>query len=505
MSAFLDKIKESCMSVLPVSIIVFVLSMTLGGANAATLTNFAICVVLLIVGISLFSMGVDMSMMKIGNCLGSATSKSKDVVLMAIIATILGFVITVAEPDLMVLASQVPGLGGKWAIVLTVGLGTGIFLAIAVMRIMFRIDLRIIFGIFYGIIIVLSFFVPAEFIPLSFDTSGATTGPISVPFIISFGAGISAIRAGKESENDSFGLIGMLSIGPILAVMIMGLFVTPSSNIVMESVESITSFSQIFAAIGGGILQQLLDVLIIIAPIAAIFLVINFTMIKVSKVELARIMIGLAYNYFGIVLFLAGANVGFLPIGTSLSVAIAGQAYSWVLIPIVMVIGACMVFAEPAVHILTKQIKEVTGGTISKKVICITISIGVSIALGLVVIRNFLEIPITYLLVPLLIILITLLFFCPKLFVAIAFDSGGVATGAVAATFIVPFIKGVCSVLGNSQLLFGFGTIAFIALTPVLCIEVLGVIFNILSNKNKTKTKERKKTKIQIIDFDYGE
>ena len=507
MKAFAEKLKESAIAVLPIVIIVLVLGIFAGNISAPALVNFGIGAVLLVVGMSLFGMGVDMSMMKIGRYIGSATSKTKNIIIMAIIATVMGFVITIAEPDLTVLAGQVPGLSTPWVIILTVGIGTGIFLALALIRIMFRVDLRIILAICYGIILILCFFVPKNFLPLSFDSSGVTTGPISVPFIMAFGAGISAIRAGKDAQNDSFGLIGMVSIGPIIAVMIMSFFIKSSSNITYESVEVISKFGEIPSLLFGTLWHQLKNVLIIVAPIAGIFLILNIFALKLPKAELGKILIGLAYTYFGIVIFFTGVEEGFMPLGGALGEIIASKSFKWILIPVGFLVGACIVFAEPAIHVLTKQVEELTEGVIGRKVILMCLSLGVALSLCLAVLRNFFDINILYLLIPVLIINIALMFFCPKIFVAIAFDSGGAASGAMATTFVIPLIKGMCGTFGNPQMLFGFGTVALIALMPIMCIQLLGVIYQLVKNKKETgkaiPTKVRK-TKVKIIDFDYG-
>ncbi len=506
MRAFAEKLKESAIAVLPVAIIVFFTGTFAAGIEFPAMLNFLICTLLLIVGISLFGMGVDMSMMKIGSYIGSATSKTKNIFIMAIIAAVMGFVITVAEPDLTVLANQVPGLSSPWVLILTVSLGTGIFLAVAMIRIMFKVKLRTMLAIFYGLILILCFVVPPEFLPLAFDSNGVTTGPISVPFIMSFGLGISAIRSGKEAQDDSFGLIAMVSIGPTIAVMILSLIVGAPAGATGELATAVTSYSQIPMALLSGIGIQLLDVLIIIAPIAAIFLIVQFVVLKLPKAELGKIFIGLMYTYFGIVVFFAGVNVGFMPVGSLLGNIIAGKDFSWILIPISLCLGASIVFAEPAVHVLTKQVEELTEGVIGRKVMLFTMSIGVAISVCIAVLRNFFAINILWFLVPMIGINIILMFFCPSIFVAIAFDSGGVASGALASTFIIPFINGICLSFGNAQLLYGFGTVALIALTPILCIQTLGVIFKVVQSRRADgKVTATRKIKVKVIDFDYGE
>ncbi len=503
MKAFLLKIKESTFAVLPILVIVLIVGFLGAKISLPAMVNFCVCTVLLIIGISLFGLGVDISMMKIGSYIGSSTSKSKNIFIMAIISTVVGFAITVAEPDLTVLAGQVPGIN-SWTIILTVSLGTGIFLAAALLRIMFKVKLKILLGIFYSIILVLCFFVPETFLPLSFDSSGVTTGPISVPFIMSFGLGVSAVRSGKNSQDDSLGLIAMVSMGPIIAVMIMSLFMKTSGNMEVETVELISKMGQIPGGLLEEFVKQLIDVLIIIGPIAGIFIIVQIFVLHLPKAELIKIFIGLGYTYFGIVIFFTGVNVGFMPIGYALGNLISAKSYSWILIPISLAIGASIVFAEPAVHVLTKQVEELTDGIIGRKVILITISAGVAVSVCLSVIRNILGISILWFIVPIVAINLILMIFCPSIFVAVGFDSGGVASGAMATTFIIPFINGICAYFGNNALLFGFGTIALIALTPILCIQILGVAFKFVQNKKVAKESADNKTKVKIIDFDYG-
>lgn len=508
MRDFWLKIKESTIAVLPIAVIVFFIGTFAAGINFPTMLNFFVCCILLIFGISLFSVGVDKSMMKIGSYIGSATSKTKNLFYMTLIAAVMGFVITLAEPDLSVLAGQVPGMSSKWVVILTVSVGTGIFLALALIRIMFKINIKVLMGICYLVILVLCFFVPKQFLPLSFDASGVTTGPISVPFIMAFGLGVSAIRSGKDSQNDSLGLLGIVSIGPIIAIMIMGLFVKPSGVVVTEAFGVLTNYSQIPLGILSSLAKQLLDVLIIIAPIAVIFLFVNFVALHLPKNELLKILIGLMYTYFGIVIFFASVNVGFMPIGYLMGKVITGTSYSWLLIPVALAIGASVVFAEPAVYVLTKQVETLTEGIIHRKVMLFTISIGVALAVCLSVVRNFLGINIIWFIVPLVLLNIILMPFCSNIFVAIAFDSGGVASGAMASAFILPFINGICEAFGNNAMMFAFGTIAFIALIPISSIQVLGVIFKMVQNKKATGRAipiHTRKAKVKVIDFDYGE
>ena len=505
-NALNNKFKESTIAILPILLIVVILGLTIIPMSWQMIVQFVLSCVLLIIGMAMFTHGADTAMFPIGSHIGSYLSKSTKIWLMLLCGFALGVVITIAEPDLAVLASQVGSIN-HWLFIAIVGIGVGLFMLIGVLRTLFNIPLNIILLISYGAIFILSIFVPPEFVPLSFDSGSVTTGPISVPFLMAFGLGLVAVRSSKSSSGDSnFGLVALGSAGPILAVMILGLFVDPST--LAGSSEAIantpTTFVEILFNITSQIPHYIGQVAIVLLPILAFFLIFQVTALKLPKQELMRILIGILFVFVGITLFFTGVNVGFMPVGNLIGASLASFDANWIFIPIALGIGMVIVLAEPAVHVLSNQVEKMTDGKISKKVILISMSIGVGLSLALCALRVLLQFSIFYVLIPAYIIAIILAFIVPKIFTGIAFDSGGVATGAMATTFVLPMFMGACNSLGASTMLYGFGTLAFIAVTPLLTIQTLGLIVKIANNKKlKNTTEEITDNKhIEIIEFD---
>lgn len=497
---FRDKCKESAMSVLPFFAIITVLYLIFLEFNIWGFLSILIATIFMILGMSAFSVGVDMSTMKMGGYVGSHLSKSRKLSFMAILSFILGFMVTIAEPDLMVLAEQVPGLSSKWVLIITVSLGTGIFLLLATIRIIFRWSIRTILIISYGIALVLCVFAPNNFLPLAYDAIGVTTGAVSVPFIMAFGLGICAVRSGKNNQDDGFGLVALASIGPVIAVLIMSLFIRTDSAIVTESMSAISSSTEWGGAVIMSILSYLKEVFIVIIPIFVFFLIYNYVFLKLPKTQLLRIGVGLIYCYVGLVVFLTGVSSGYLPMADLLGYTIASLNIKWVLIPIALVVGFFLVFAEPAVHVLNKQVEDITGGVIRKKTMLIGISIGVAIAMLLSVIRALIGFDFMYLIAPLSVIMIVLNLYTPNLFAGIAFDSGGAAAGSLTASFVLPFVLGVCKACANDTMLFGFGTIAIISIIPTIVIQIMGIRYQYSINKQKKA--HTPVSDIEIYDFD---
>ena len=498
---FFSKCKESALSVLPLFMIIVALYLIFVPFNLITLLSICVATILMIIGMSMFSVGVDMSTMKMGGYVGSHLSGSRRLSFMCILSFILGFMVTISEPDLMVLAEQVPGISSKWVILITVSLGTGIFLLLSTIRTIFRISIRTMLIVTYMITLILSVFAPSSFVPLSFDAIGVTTGAMSVPFIMSFGLGICAVRSGKNNQEDGFGLIALASAGPVIAILLVSLFIRTDSTIVSETVGAITTSGQWGGTIISSMLSYLKEVFIVIIPIFVFFLIYNFKYLKLPKTSLIRIFVGLLYCYLGLVLFLTGVASGYLPMADLLGVTISSGEHAWILIPISLIIGAVLIFAEPAVHVLNKQVEDITGGVIRKKTMLIGISIGVSIAMLLVVIRALTGLSFFYILVPLVLTMVILGFYTPNLFMGIAFDSGGAAAGSLSASFILPFIIGICKASGLDGMLHGFGTIGIISILPTIVIQIMGIRYQYVLNKSKPKRK-KVRSDIVIVDFD---
>lgn len=480
-----SKIMESLSSVLPITGIVLVLSFTITPMPIGTLMLFLLGAVLLIVGMGFFSLGVDVAMLPLGEGIGVEMTKNRRIGITIIGCFFIGVIITIAEPDLQVLATQVPV--PNLTLILTVAVGVGIFLVVALLRILFRIPLAHMLLGFYILVFILAYFSPNEFIPVAFDSGGVTTGPITVPFIMALGIGMSMLRSDEHSNEDSFGLVALCSIGPILSVLLLSIFYNISSAsytpFTMPDVTVTTDLSSQFAT---HLPAYLKEVLVALFPIIFLFLIFQLLTKRFQHHALLRIIIGLGYTYIGLVTFLTGVNVGFMPAGHYLGTALAQSPQKWLLVPLGMLIGYFIVSAEPAVHVLAKQVEELSNGTISQNAMFTCLSVGVACSVGISMLRILAGISIFWFLIPGYIIALSLSFFVPKIYTAIAFDSGGVASGPMTATFLLPFAMGACGGMGGNILTDAFGIVAMVAMTPLIAIQVMGFLY---THKSHTVTR----------------
>ena len=482
-STFEEKLKETVKAVLPILIIVLVLCFTIAPIPPSILMTFLVGAVLLIVGMLFFNVGVDLSMSPMGERVGSIMTKSKNVFVVILISFIMGFVITISEPDLQVLAQQVPSVPNL-VIILAVALGVAVFLVIAILRMLLGIPLSRLLLFFYAVIFGMTLFVPGDFLAIAFDSGGVTTGPMTVPFIMAFGIGISAIRSDRHAEDDSFGLVSMCSIGPIIAVMILGMIFKPEqAEQVSEAIPMIDNTVDLWKLFSQEIPKYMEEMVVSLLPIIVFFAIFQLVARDINKRTLTRIGIGLVYTYIGLVLFLTGVNVGFMPAGNYLGQTMAGLDYRWIIVPIGMIIGYFIVRAEPAVFVLTRQVEEMTSGAISAGAMGMSLSIGVAVSVGLAMTRVLTGISILWLLVPGYLVALVLTFFVPKIFTAIAFDSGGVASVPMTANFLLPFAMGACEAIGGNIITDAFGIVAMVAMTPLITIQAMGLIFKIKESK----------------------
>ena len=449
--ALKDKTHEALSSVLPVSLIILLLAMTVAPVSVETLLLFLAGAVLLVVGMGLFTLGADMAMMPMGEALGRKLARSKRISVMALVFFLVGILVTVAEPDLTVLATQVPSIPNA-VLIWTVAIGVGLFLVVSVLRTVWKIPLR---WVLLG---------------------GVTTGPITVPFIMALGLGLSAARGDPEGEADSFGVITLASIGPILAVLILGLLYRPDgADYASTAVVHVADSRGVAAAFLESLPHYAKEVLVALAPIAGVFVVFQLLTRAFKPKGLARIGVGLVYTFVGLVLFLTGVNVGFLPAGRQLGQELGASAYSWSLIPLGALLGWFIVEAEPAVHVLCVQVETVTGGAVSKSAMNRALSFGMAISVALSMARILFGIPLYAVILPGYALALGLSFVVPPMFTGIAFDSGGVASGPMTATFLLPFAMGACEALGGSILLDAFGIVALVAMTPLVTIQLMGL------------------------------
>ena len=471
-----SKLKEALLSVLPVTVIVFLISLTpLADISNYELIVFLASSILLFFGIGLFNLGADLAMTPMGEFCGSALTKKANLKLLLTVSFVMGLLITVAEPDLSVLASQVQSIMNGTILILTVGLGVGLFLLLAVLKIVFKKSLSSIMMFFYMILFMLSAIIIDNggegLLPLAFDSGGVTTGPITVPFIMAFGVGIASSVKGDSGEN-SFGLIALCSIGPILAVLFLSML---SKGEIIYEIPDYAVSQNIASDVINSLLHTSLEVGRALGLIVLMFLILNFTILKLPKKRLKNLFVGIIYTFLGLVIFLSAVNVGFMPIGFKLGMEIASGNKGFVVL-FGLAIGALVVLAEPAVHVLKKQVEEITSGTVSKRSMLIALSIGVGTSIALSIIRIIFNFSILWYLVPGYAISLGLSFFVPKLYTALAFDSGGVASGPLTSTFILPFAIGICySLQGEGSVIsLAFGIVAMVAMTPLITIQLLG-------------------------------
>ena len=483
----MEKLKEATASVLPISLIVMAISFVLVPVDAGLMLSFVIATAMLILGMGLFTLGADMSMSRIGNYMGSKLTKSRKLPLILTVSFALGVAITVAEPDLQVLAGNVPEIDTT-VLILTVSVGVGFFLMLCMVRILFSISLRTMLIVFYAIVFAAAFLSDESILSVAFDSGGVTTGPMTVPFIMALGVGISAIRSDRHAADDSFGLVALSSIGPILAVMILGIIYNPNESTYTPPIlPEMQDSSELFELFRTGIPTYLIEIAVSLLPIILFFLAAQFLVLRLSKRKLFQIGMGLVYTYIGLVLFLTGANVGFMPAGHYLGQQLASFKYSAVIIPVAMVMGYFIVRAEPAVYVLNRQVEEITDGAISAKAMGIGLSVGVSISLGLAMIRVLTGISILWFLIPGYALALIISFFVPKIYTAIAFDSGGVASGPMTAAFLLPLAQGACTAVGGNMVTDAFGVVAMVAMTPLITIQVMGLAAKLMQRR-KTET-----------------
>ena len=496
-----EKLKEALQPVLPIIGLVLLLSFTIAPISPSILLCFLIGGILLIAGIVFFTLGAELAMSPMGERVGTAMTQSKKLWVVVALSFLLGFIITISEPDLQVLAQQVPAVPNL-TLILAVACGVGVFLVVALLRMLFSIALPPFLVCFYAVIFILAFFVPKEFLSVAFDSGGVTTGPMTVPFIMALGVGISATRSDRHAADDSFGLVALCSIGPILAVMMLGLIYNPDSAAYTPPViPEIADSKQLWNLFAVELPTYMKEIALSLLPIVLFFAVFQALILKLSGRNLTRILIGLVYTYIGLVLFLTGVNVGFMPAGNYLGQVLSGLSHPWVIVPIAMVMGYFIVKAEPAVYVLNKQVEEITDGAIPARAMGTALSAGVAISLGIAMIRVLTGISILWILIPGYTIALVISFFVPKIYTAIAFDSGGVASGPMTAAFLLPLAQGACVALGGNIVTDAFGVVAMVAMTPLITIQVMG-LYSKLAEKKKTAAVPTPAYAFDLLDDD---
>ena len=511
----LQKFKETLSSVLPIMVIVLVLGLTLAPLGAGLIVRFLVGGILLILGLTVFLAGVDIGILPIGERSGAALTAKRNLPLLLGVAFIIGVMVTIAEPDVQVLAGQIKGVSpavNKWALLMMIAAGVGLFVVLGLVRTVLSLKLKFLLLASYVLVFMLAFLCPSEFQGVAFDSGGATTGPMTVPFIMALGVGVAAVRSkakpdgghkGGVQSDDSFGLTGIASIGPVAAVCLYGIFLkmmqgsaAASGELAAQSAAENAAEASSAGSLGLGVFLELLpeelkEVSLALLPLVLMFVAFQFLLLKMPPVQVRRMIKGVAYSFAGLVVFLTGVNGGFMPAGQKLGEILGTCAASrggfWMLLLTLtgVVFGAVVVCAEPAVWVLTEQVEQVSGGTIKRKVMLIALSAGVAVAIGLSMVRVMYGFSLWYILLPGYALALFFSLVCPPLFVGIAFDSGGVASGPMTSTFILSFTLGAAAAGGGNPATDAFGVIALVAMTPLIAIQVLGIIFTIKSRRVK--------------------
>jgi len=478
-----EKLSEVIKAIMPVVVIVLLLSVTIVPMPTHVVMVFFYGCILLIIGMVLFTIGSEQAMEPMGKHVGARITKTRKLWLILPLGFLLGFMITISEPDLQVLANQVQSIPNS-VLILSVSGGVAFFLLAALIRMVIGISLQAMLIFFYLIAFALAFFTPSDFLAVAFDSGGVTTGPMTVPFIMAFGVGVSSLRGTRHSSQDSFGLIALCSIGPIIAVLLLGLIFKPEnaefSPVVVPRILNSIQLGSLFL---GELPDQLREIAQAVLPIAVFFAVFQTIFLHLEKKSLLKIFSGIVYTYVGLVLFLTGANVGFIPAGFDLGSILATLPYRWIIIPIGMLIGYFIIKAEPAVYVLMKQVEDITDGAVSGIALQRSMSVGVAVSVGLAMLRVLTGIHLFYMLIPGYAIALLLSFIVPPVFTAIAFDSGGVASGPMTATFLLPFAIGACMTLGGNVVTDAFGVVTMVAMTPLVTIQCLGLVYRLKAKK----------------------
>ncbi len=484
-----DKFRENLTSVIPIALVVLILHVTLVPLSSPQLIRFLLGTIFVIIGLTFFLIGVDLGITPLGGYTGTSFTKTNKLWIVIIVGLILGFIISIAEPGLIVFANQVETVTENQisasSIVIFVSIGLAIFVGIGFMRIVFNFPLYKILLIAYGIIFIIALFATPEFLAIAFDASGATTGALAVPFILALSTGISKLKKdSKSSEKDSFGLVAIASAGAVMSVLLLN-FISPKLTFASEIDQGFINTNAILKPFLSELPHVLIDSLIALSPLIVVLIVMQLLSFKLSKRQFRRLIIGFIYALLGLIVFLVGVNAGFMEVGNKIGQVLTQRENKFFVLLFAFILGLLTIIAEPAVSVLTHQIEDVTAGYIKRTSVLIPLSIGVGISILLSILRILIpDIQLWHYLLPGYLIAISLTFIVPKLFVGIAFDAGGVATGPLTATFILAFTQGAANAYeGANVVTDGFGMIAMVALTPIITLQILGFIYKVKTRK----------------------
>ncbi len=501
------KLKEALMAVLPVSVLVFVLSITpWTDITLKELYVFAGATILLVLGIAFFNLGADMAMTPMGQYIGEGLTKSKRLGLLLSVSFVMGLLITIAEPDLAVLAAQVKSVMNGGVLIATVGLGVGLLLLLGVVKILFHGDLTgmLLYG-YLALFCLAALLIETghgSLTALSFDSGGVTTGPITVPFLMALGVGIAMTVGGRNASENSFGLIALCSVGPIIAVLALSLGTSRSLDYSIPDYSMEKILEEGPAAL---FLDTMWDVGKSLLLVVLVFFILQAVMLRLPFSKIGQIIFGILYTFVGLVIFLTAVEMAYMPIGYKIGTQLAADN-PLLMVGFAFLLGMVVVLAEPAVHVLKNQVEEITSGEVTGPQMLAALSIGVGVSIGLSVLRVHLGFSVLYYLVPGYLLSLGLSFLVPKLYTAIAFDSGGVASGPLTSSFILPMVIGACvSMQGAPAVLdFAFGVVAMVAMTPLITIQMLGFrsVVSVRRRSNAAMKRILESADDQIIYFE---
>ncbi|MDI9369983.1 MAG: DUF1538 domain-containing protein [Synergistaceae bacterium] len=476
---FIEKIKEISISVVPVLLLVLLLYPTIAPIGTTLLIQCFIGGALIIVGLAFFLIGSDIGVLPMGHLVGAELMQRRNVWLLLLSGFIIGFSVTVAEPDVHVLANQVAAVApsiSRSGLVLMIATGLALYVSAGIGRVLRRTPYYYLVLGSYLPLFAIAYFSAPQYLGIAFDAGGATTGPMAVPVIMAMGVGVASVQGASEREESSFGFVGLASIGPIMAVLVLGLFAKGAPIHVTVPPLPVGADS-VAAAFLNVLPETIIEVTMVLGPLAAILVVFQVTLLKMSRRRFLRMVKGILLSFIGLILFFIGVNGGFLPAGTAIGGKIGASPMSWLLFPVGLTLGAIVVLAEPAVWILNELVEEVSGGHITRRLILIALSIGVSVSVGISMLRILYSLSIWWFLIPGYLLAMLLTLFSPPLFTAIAFDSGGVASGPMGSTFVLSFTLGASSAFGGDPVMDAFGVVGMIAMTPLITIQILGILF----------------------------
>lgn len=490
----LEKFKETALSVIPIYAIVIISHLFFTPLSTELLILFTVSTALLMFGLALFNLGVDKSIEKMGNIVGQSVLAKNSVPYVVIISFLVGFMVTFAEPDLQVLGNQLQTITNNqissFLLVGVVSVGTGLYVVIAMLRILFSKSLKTVLLFSYGLLFVLAGvvqMVQPNLLAVSFDSGGVTTGPLTVPFIMALGIGVASKRASKTNQEDSFGVVGLASVGPILAMLVLALF-TSSMDINANELQQATAYSTELSVVWTVLLHELKNVFLALSPLVIIFFILNYFDFKLKKKDLTELIKGIALNYFGVSLFLTGVNAGFSTVAQELGGKLITGSNPWLIVVVGFVLGLVIVFAEPAIWVLNRNVEEISGGYINRNLMLGSLSLSVALAVALAMLRIWLGFSLWWYIIPGYLLAFGLMKQTPDLFTGIAFDSGGVSTGPMTATFILSMAIGAAIANGSNVLTEAFGLVTVVAMMPLIIIQLLGIIYKKKTEKRQSST-----------------